>query len=115
MKAMLDSKEFWSQGAYRAKIKTPFEMVVSSVRALDAKVDSAWVLANQIGNLGEPLYRKQEPTGYSNLNADWMNSAALLARMNFAMQLSQNRMPGVKVTAAQSAGLMLGSPDFQRR
>ena len=75
---MLNSKEFWSQGAYHAKVKTPFEMVASSVRALDAKVEDAFALANQVGNLGEPLYRKQEPTGYSNLNSEWVNSAALL-------------------------------------
>jgi len=114
MKAMLESKEFWSQGAYRAKVKTPFEMVVSSVRALDATVTDAWPLANQVGNLGEPLYRKQEPTGYSNLNSEWVNSAALLGRMNFAVQVTQNRLPGVKVAASPSAE-MIGSPDFQRR
>jgi uncharacterized protein (DUF1800 family) len=114
MKAMLESKEFWSQGAYRAKVKTPFEMVASSVRALDANVTDAWALANQIGNLGEPLYRKQEPTGYSNLNSEWVNSAALLGRMNFAVQLTQNRVTGVKVAASPSAET-IGSPDFQRR
>jgi uncharacterized protein (DUF1800 family) len=114
MKAMLESKEFWSQGAYRAKIKTPFEMVVSSVRALDATVTDAWALANQVGNLGEPLYRKQEPTGYSNLNSEWVNSAALLGRMNFAVQLTQNRVQGVKVAATPPAE-MIGSPDFQKR
>ena len=99
MKTMLDSKEFWSQGAYRAKVKTPFEMVASSVRALDADVTDAWALANQVGNLGEPLYRKQEPTGYSNLNSEWVNSAALLNRMNFALQLAKNGVAGVKVDA----------------
>jgi uncharacterized protein (DUF1800 family) len=154
MKAMLDSKEFWSQGAYRAKLKTPFEMVASSVRALGANVTDAWALANQVGNLGEPLYRKQEPTGYSNLNSEWVNSAALLNRMNFALQLAKNGVEGVKVdirrfgnnpetvaktlmyrsassqtrsainkalkdqkqkTPALVAGLVIGSPDFQRR
>jgi uncharacterized protein (DUF1800 family) len=154
MKTMLDSKEFWSEGAYRAKVKTPFEMVVSSVRALDGQVTDAFALGNQVSNLGEPLYRKQEPTGYSNLNAEWVNSSALLSRMNFAMQLAQNRVPGVKVdvarfgndpvvvaqtllfrsaspqtraviakaledkkqkTPALVAGLVIGSPDFQRR
>jgi uncharacterized protein (DUF1800 family) len=114
MKTMLESKEFWSQGAYRAKVKTPFEMVASSVRALDANVTDAWALANQVGNLGEPLYRKQEPTGYSNLNSEWVNSAALLGRMNFAVQLTQNRVQGVKVVASQPAE-MIGSPDFQKR
>jgi uncharacterized protein (DUF1800 family) len=114
MKTMLDSKEFWSQGAYRAKVKTPFEMVASSVRALNANVTDAWALANQVGNLGEPLYRKQEPTGYSNLNSDWVNSAALLGRMNFAVQVTKNQVPGVKVAASQPAE-MIGSPDFQKR
>ena len=114
MKTMLESKEFWSEGAYRAKVKTPFEMVASSVRALAANVTDAWVLANQVGNLGEPLYRKQEPTGYSNLNADWVNSASLLGRMNFAVQLTQNHVPGVKVAGATSAQT-IGSPDFQRK
>jgi uncharacterized protein (DUF1800 family) len=154
MKTMLDSKEFWSQGAYRAKLKTPFEMVASSVRALGADVTDAWALANQVGTLGEPLYRKQEPTGYSNLNSEWVNSAALLNRMNFGLQLTKNGVAGVKVdarrlgnnpeTVAKSlmfrnaspetrsainkalrdqkqktpglvAGLVIGSPDFQRR
>ncbi|MGI8745047.1 MAG: DUF1800 domain-containing protein [Bryobacteraceae bacterium] len=159
MKTMLASKEFWSQGAYRAKVKTPFEMVASAARALDAKVDDAFALANQVGQLGEPLYRKQEPTGYSNMNAEWVNSAALLARMNFALALAQNKVPGVKIDPAKFgnsgpseiaktlmfhdvspqtrasldkaleqqvaktpapasavvAGLVLGSPDFQRR
>ncbi len=67
MKTMLNSKEFWSEGAYRAKVKTPFEMVASSARALDANVIDGWALANQVGTLGEPLYRKLEPTGYSNV------------------------------------------------
>ena len=159
MRTMLASKEFWSQGAYRAKIKTPFEMVASAVRALNANVDDAFALANQVGQLGEPLYRKQEPTGYSNLNAEWVNSAALLARMNFALNLAQNKVPGVTVDSARFAdadpaqvartlmlsdlsaqtrstientlkdkkapaagtnpamvaGLVLGSPEFQRR
>ena len=129
-------------------------MVASAVRALDANVDDAYALANQIGQLGEPLYRKQEPTGYSNMNAEWVNSAALLGRMNFALNLAQNKVPGVKVDARsvaalsdpagsradlmsatyrhrrgrrtttqpqdktvrpRMAGLVLGSPDFQRR
>ena len=154
MKTMLDSKEFWSQGAYRAKVKTPFEMVASAVRALGATVTDAFPLANQVGNLGEPLYRKQEPTGYSNLNAEWVSSSALLSRMNFALQLAKSGVQGVKVdvdrfgnnpevaakllllrtespqtraaiqkaiveqkqkSPALVAGLIIGSPDFQKR
>jgi uncharacterized protein (DUF1800 family) len=101
MKTMLNSKEFWSEGAYRSKVKSPFEMVVSSARALDANVIDGWALANQVGTLGEPLYRKLEPTGYSNLNAEWINSASLLGRMNFALQLAQNHVESVKVDVSR--------------
>ena len=104
MKTMLNSDEFLSQGAYRAKIKSPFEMIVSAVRATGAEVDFAFPLANQIAQLGQPLYRKLEPTGYSNTSAEWVNSSALLARMNFALALVQNKVAGVKVDASKFAG-----------
>jgi uncharacterized protein (DUF1800 family) len=66
--------------------------------------------------MGEPLYRKQEPTGYSNSSAEWLNSAGLLARMNFALSLVGNKVPGVKVAQVpdQLTASALGSPDFQR-
>jgi uncharacterized protein (DUF1800 family) len=101
MKTMLNSKEFWSQGAYRAKVKSPFEMVASAVRALNANVIDGWALANQVGTLGEPLYKKLEPTGYSNLSSEWVNSASLLGRMNFALQLAQNHVESVKVDVSR--------------
>jgi uncharacterized protein (DUF1800 family) len=156
LQTMLTSKEFWSQGAYRAKVKSPLEMVVSSVRATNAQVIDPFALANQIGTLGEPLYRKVEPTGYLNTNDEWVNSAGLLTRMNFALRFAQNRVAGVRVntdefasdideaaerllsskpsrqtreaiesalagrkpspvTPGLVAGLVLGSPEFQRR
>jgi uncharacterized protein (DUF1800 family) len=153
MLTMIESKEFFSEGAFRAKVKTPLELVVSAVRATNAQVDFAIPLATQIAQLGEPLYRKIEPTGYSSANAEWVNSVALLARMNFALALTANRVPGSKVdagvfdndpsvaarqvlfhdpaqqtldsiqkalaqkepTPGMVAGLVLGSPDFQRR
>jgi uncharacterized protein (DUF1800 family) len=113
MKTMLESKEFWSEGAFRSKMKSPLETVASAVRAVNGDVDFAFALANQVAQLGQPLYRKQEPTGYSNSSQEWLNSAGLLARMNFAVQLANGRVPGVKVAAADAA--MLGSPEFQKR
>ena len=97
MRIMLTSPEFWSEGAYQAKVKTPFEMIVSAVRATGAAVDSTWQLSNEIQRLGEPLYRKIEPTGYSSANAEWVSSASLLSRMNFGLTLANNRVPGLKV------------------
>jgi uncharacterized protein (DUF1800 family) len=121
MKTMLTSKEFWSAGAYRSKVKSPLEMVASAVRAVDGDVDYALALANQVAQLGEPLYRKVEPTGYPNSSSQWMNSAGLIARMNFALQLADNKVPGVRVATAKAGspgvsaeGLRLGSPEFQK-
>jgi uncharacterized protein (DUF1800 family) len=101
MTTLVNSPEFFSQGAWQAKVKTPFELIVSAVRASGAEVDYAMPLANQIGQLGQPLYRKLEPTGYSSANAEWVNSAALLGRMNFAIALAGNRVGGVKLDPAR--------------
>ena len=114
MKTMLESKEFFSQGAYLGMLKSPLEVVASAVRAVTGEVDYAFPLANQVAQLGEPLYRKQEPTGYSNSSKEWLNSGGLLARMNFALQLADNKIPGVKVDASV-ATIALGSPEFQKR
>jgi uncharacterized protein (DUF1800 family) len=113
MQTMLESKEFWSVGAYQSKVKTPLETVASAVRAVNGDVDYAFPLVNQIAQLGQPLYRKQEPTGYSNSSQEWLNSAGLLARMNFALQLSKNQIPGVKVESADAS--VLGAPAFQKK
>ncbi|HYW41268.1 MAG TPA: DUF1800 domain-containing protein [Bryobacteraceae bacterium] len=115
MAAMLNSREFWSEGAWRSKMKSPLEMVASAVRAVAGDVDYAMALANQVAQLGQPLYRKAEPTGYSNSSEAWLNSAGLLARMNFALQLANNRVPGVKVEHADPVeAKTLGSPEFQK-
>jgi len=116
MRTMFDSPEFWSRGAWRAKIKSPLEMVAGAVRALGADVDFTFGLNRQLQQLGQPLYRKAEPTGYPNSSREWLNSAGLLARMNFAVALANNKVAGVKVAAADAqAGIALGSPDFQRK
>jgi uncharacterized protein (DUF1800 family) len=114
MKTMLESKEFFSEGAWRSKMKSPLVMVASAIRAVNGAVDYAFPLANQVAQLGQPLYRKQEPTGYSNSGKEWVNSGGLLARMNFALQVAENRVPGVKVDAALAANVSLGSPEFQK-
>jgi uncharacterized protein (DUF1800 family) len=98
---MIYSPEFWDPANFRAKIKSPFEMVVSAVRAVNGDVDYAQALNGQLNQLGEPLYRKLEPTGYSNVGADWTNSASLLTRMNLGIALAKGKIAGVKVDPAQ--------------
>ena len=103
MRTMLSAPEFWDPANFRSKIKSPFELVASALRAVSADIDYTQALNGQLNQLGEPLYRKLEPTGYSNMGADWANSASLLARMNFGMALARGKIAGVKVDAAQFA------------
>jgi uncharacterized protein (DUF1800 family) len=104
MRTMLNADEFWAAANFRAKLKSPLEMVVSAVRAVNGDVDTAVQMVQLMNTLGEPLYRKQEPTGYTNRGGDWLNSASLLARMNFANSLAQGKIAGVKVDPTQFAG-----------
>jgi uncharacterized protein (DUF1800 family) len=115
MVTIVSSPEFFSQDAHRAKIKTPLEIVASAVRALDGELAPATVpgspppgggfaLALQVGRLGEPLYQLQPPTGYPDVAEAWVNTGALLNRMNFALGLTANRVPGVRVDLARALG-----------
>jgi uncharacterized protein (DUF1800 family) len=97
--ALFHDPEFFAPNNYRAKIKTPFELVASSLRALQADSNGREVQA-LLADLGEPLYGYQAPTGYPDVAADWVNSGALLKRMNFAVALAANRIPGTQVDLA---------------
>ncbi len=103
LRTMFKSPEFWSTEAYRAKVKTPFEFVVSAVRASGSEVDDARALVGTLNNMGMMPYGMMPPTGYS-MKADvWVNSSALLARMNFALGLAAGKIRGVKVDAVSLA------------
>jgi len=94
LRAMIYSPEFWSRDAVRAKIKTPFELVVSSVRALGTDVDTPMPLVGWVGRIGEPLYQCQPPTGYSDKAETWVNTGSLLNRLNFSLALAGNKVRG---------------------
>ncbi|MGC2182042.1 MAG: DUF1800 domain-containing protein [Terriglobales bacterium] len=106
LQTMFHSPEFWAPESYRAKVKTPLEFVVSAVRTSGAEVSDALPLARQLQNLGMPLYGMQPPTGYSMKADAWVNSSALLGRMNFALALTAEKLKGVQVDPGQ----MLGGP-----
>jgi uncharacterized protein (DUF1800 family) len=105
MKTMIWSPEFWSREAYRAKIKTPFELVVSAARALGTDVDTPLPLVQWIGRIGEPLYQCQPPTGYSDKAETWVNTGALLNRLNFSLALAGNRMRAARSDVASLLGV----------
>jgi uncharacterized protein (DUF1800 family) len=97
LKTLFRSPEFWAPDSYRAKVKTPLEFVVSAVRASGAEVNDALPLARQLQHMGMQLYGMQPPTGYSMKADAWVNSSALLGRMNFALALTGGKLKGVQV------------------
>lgn len=141
MATLLTSPEFLSPDSQRAKMKTPFEFVVSTLRVTGADVRNARPVARAIQDLGMPLYQCQPPTGYKDAADAWVNTGALVNRMNIALQLASRQMPGVRLvrltdtdavvagglseatratiaraqTDEQALALALGSPEFQRR
>jgi uncharacterized protein (DUF1800 family) len=141
MTVILTSPEFMSADARGAKVKTPFEFVVSAVRALGADVRDARPLVQSMQQLGMPLYQCQPPTGYKDTADAWVNTGALVARMNVGLALANGRLRGVTIrdridpetvvaadvsdttrstiakaaSAPQGIALALGSPEFQRR
>jgi uncharacterized protein (DUF1800 family) len=104
METMFTSREFFSEGAWQAKVKTPLEMVVSAVRAMQGDTADTFTLAQKVADLGEPLYGKVEPTGYADAGEAWLSTAGLMARFSFANALAAGQIPGVKVDGSRFAG-----------
>ena len=89
LRAIVTSPDFWAPQAFQTKVKTPFEFVVSAARAAGVEPDSTPRLAQMVARLGEPLYQQPAPTGYAETGAHWVNSGALLARMNAALAIAK--------------------------
>ena len=98
LRAIFRSPDFWASENVRAKIKTPLEFVVSAARAVGGDPDTTPRLAQVVARLGEPLYLHVAPDGYPEREDAWVNSGALLDRMNAAVVLAAGRLPGVTVS-----------------
>src|ERR1700674_4834246 len=109
MTTMIYSPEFWSRAAFRAKVKTPFELVASTTRALGADVDQPLQLAQWVARIGEPLYQCLTPNGYSDKAVAWVSTGALLNRVNFAVALTSNKVRGAQVDINSLVGTDVGS------
>ncbi len=96
LSTMFHGPEFWSPAVYRAKVKTPLEFMTSAVRASGATVQNPVVLVQVMQRLGMPVYGMQTPNGYSWMADEWVSSNALVARMNFSLVLSGDRVPGIR-------------------
>jgi len=102
-RTILTSPEFLSSVSYRAKVKTPFEFVVSALRATGAEVQDARPLVREVQQLGMPLYMCQPPTGYKDTGDAWINTGALVSRMNLALRLAAGQLRGTSVGSLQSS------------
>jgi uncharacterized protein (DUF1800 family) len=97
LRAMVRSPEFWAEAASRSKVKTPFELAVSAVRAVDGTVSNGDGLVNWIRRMGQPLYSCQPPTGWPETADSWLGAGAVVARSTFAVELAAGRIRGVLV------------------
>jgi uncharacterized protein (DUF1800 family) len=101
LRALFTSPEFNSTESYRAKIKTPFELAISSIRTLGGETNGGPGIHQWIARMGEPLYMYQAPTGYPDMAENWVNTGALLERLNYGLALASNRIPGTRVDLAR--------------
>ncbi len=105
LRAIFHGPDFWAPDKVRAKVKTPLEFVVSAARVVSAEPDTSPRLAQVVARLGEPLYLHVAPDGYPEREAAWVNSGALLDRMNAAVALAAGKLPGVTVVLDSIVGV----------
>jgi uncharacterized protein (DUF1800 family) len=116
LQCVITSPEFFSRTAYRAKVKTPFELVASAFRATGALPDASPRASQIVARLGQPIFGRQTPDGWPDRGDEWMNAGAMVNRVNFGLALASRRMPGVAIPPVESSvATMLASPGFQRR
>ncbi|RYG11128.1 MAG: DUF1800 family protein, partial [Chitinophagaceae bacterium] len=97
---MVNAPEFWSANALREKTKSPFELAISAVRSLDAKINQPYQLYTWINKMGQQMYYYQAPTGFPDRGQYWINTGSLLNRMNFGLALASQKIPGVTFNLA---------------
>jgi hypothetical protein len=111
LKTLFHSPEFWSTTTYRAKVKTPLEFVVSTARASNAEIENMLPLANNLRQMGMPVYGAIPPTGYDWKSSTWVSTSALVDRMNFALTLAANHLPGITINWTPIPDLAGSAPD----
>ncbi|MGH8056664.1 MAG: DUF1800 domain-containing protein, partial [Candidatus Entotheonellia bacterium] len=97
LRVIFTAPEFYAPDVYRAKIKAPFELAVSAIRALEGDTDGAAPLGQFVAKMGQPLYLYQPPTGFPDRAEQWVNTGALLERLNFGLALSASRIAGTRI------------------
>jgi hypothetical protein len=110
VRTIVTSPEFFAHAAYRSKVKSPFEVVVSALRALGAQPDGTLRTAQTVATLGEPIYGHQAPNGWPETGDQWMNTGAILNRINFGVAIAAGKIPGVSPTGWKGAENLENAP-----
>jgi len=110
VRTIVTSPEFFSSQAYRAKVKSPFETVVSAARALGAAPDTTPRTALAVAYLGEPIFGHQDPNGWPETGESWMNTGAILNRINFGLAAAADRLPGMGIETFPGADTLMNAP-----
>jgi uncharacterized protein (DUF1800 family) len=110
VRTIVTSPEFFSRAAYRSKVKSPFELVASSLRALGAQPDTSLRSAQAVAFLGQPVFGHRDPNGWPETGDAWMNSGAILNRINFGAALAGGRLPTASVAQWSEAERLRGAP-----
>jgi len=110
VRAIVTSPEFFSRQAFRSKVKSPFEVVVSAMRALNAQPDSTPRTAQVVAYLGQPIFGHQAPNGWPETGESWMNTGAILNRINFGMAAGAGRLPGITIIALSALDTVRSAP-----
>ena len=90
VRTIITSPEFFSRSAFRAKVKTPFELVVSARRAVDAPPDTTPATARLIAQLGQPGFGWVAPDGWPEKGGAWMNSGTMYKRIKYGSELANS-------------------------
>ena len=114
VRTIVTSPEFFSRAAYRAKVKSPFELVASALRAVGARPDTTPRSAQLVAFLGAPIFGHQAPNGWPETGDAWMNAGAILNRINFGLALAGGRVPGASVAQWPEAARLRSAPREQQ-
>jgi hypothetical protein len=110
LRTIVTSSEFFSHAAYRSKVKSPLELVASALRAVGADPDTSMRSARLVGFLGQPIFGHQAPNGWPETGESWMNTGAILNRINFGLVVAAGRLPSANLTRWSDAERLRTAP-----
>jgi len=114
VRTIVTSPEFFSREAYRAKLKSPFEVVLSALRAVNAEPDQTPRTAQLIASLGQPYLGHQTPNGWPETAEGWLGAGAILNRINFGLLMAAGRVPGANPMSSPGIDVVRTAPREQQ-